>query len=262
MALEVGRVAAADAGAGARLRADPGVRRRPLPVRRRAGRRRAGGRAGRGERVAMEASAPPTPAHRARAARVAAPRDLGRRTAAVRRRSRSSSPRSCSRTSTCARSTSTTTGRSDPFTRRRGSGIAIMALFVVGAVIYRLAAQAARGRRARRRGSIAVVFTLAAVALQFFEYTTLDFGAASGGYAAVFFGWTATYAIVALFGIYWIEIAGRQPVARAAAEGRARDRECPPTRTSCSGPGSRRPPSTGRTSSAIGVLAFIVLYLV
>ncbi len=54
-------------------------------------------------------------------------------------------------------------------------------------------------------GIITVVLSLIAVALQFFEYTTLDFGAASGGYAAVFIGWTSTYAIVALMGIYWIE---------------------------------------------------------
>ena len=81
-----------------------------------------------------------------------------------------------------------------------------MALYVVGAVIYRLAARRPevdvlaagidRGACSRSPRS----------RLQFFEYTTLDFGAASGGYAAVFFGWTATYAIVALMGVYWIEI--------------------------------------------------------
>ena len=78
---EVARVAAADAGAGARLRPDPGVRRRPVPVRSRAGpagRRRSPRPAG--AHNAMEASASaPAPSHRARAARVAAPRDLGRR---------------------------------------------------------------------------------------------------------------------------------------------------------------------------------------
>jgi heme/copper-type cytochrome/quinol oxidase subunit 3 len=87
----------------------------------------------------------------------------------------------------------------------KGLGISIMALFVVGAVIYRLAAKRPEVDELAA-GTIAVLFSLAAIALQFFEYTRLDFGAASGGYAAVFYGWTATYAIVALMGLFWIEI--------------------------------------------------------
>jgi heme/copper-type cytochrome/quinol oxidase subunit 3 len=86
-----------------------------------------------------------------------------------------------------------------------GLGITIMALFVVGAVIYRLAATRPEVDEAVA-GVITVLFTLAAVALQFFEYTVLGFGASSGGYASVFFGWTAMNAIVALMGIYWIWI--------------------------------------------------------
>jgi heme/copper-type cytochrome/quinol oxidase subunit 3 len=84
----------------------------------------------------------------------------------------------------------------------KGLGLTIMALYVVSAVIYRLAK---RPTDVLYAGALAVLMSLAAVALQFFEYTKLDFGAASGGYASVFFGWTALYAIVALFGIYWIE---------------------------------------------------------
>jgi heme/copper-type cytochrome/quinol oxidase subunit 3 len=87
----------------------------------------------------------------------------------------------------------------------KGLGISIMALYVVGAVIYRLAAKRPEVDELVG-GAVAVVFTLAAVGLQFFEYTQLGFGAASGGYAAVFFGWTALYAIVALIGLYWVEI--------------------------------------------------------
>ncbi len=61
-----------------------------------------------------------------------------------------------------------------------GLGITIMALVVVGAVIYRLAATRPEVDEAVA-GAIAVLFTLAAVALQFFEYTVLGFGASSGG---------------------------------------------------------------------------------
>jgi heme/copper-type cytochrome/quinol oxidase subunit 3 len=85
----------------------------------------------------------------------------------------------------------------------KGLGVAIMALFVLSAVIYRLAAR--RPADVVAAGVIAILLSLLAVGLQFFEYTTLDFGAASGGYASVFLGWTAVYAIVALLGIYWIE---------------------------------------------------------
>jgi heme/copper-type cytochrome/quinol oxidase subunit 3 len=87
----------------------------------------------------------------------------------------------------------------------KGLGISIMALYVTGAVIYRLAAKRQEVDELAA-GAIAVLFTLAAVALQFFEYTVLGFGAANGGYASVFYGWTATYAVVALMGIYWIWI--------------------------------------------------------
>ena len=58
-----------------------------------------------------------------------------------------------------------------------GFGVAIAALFLFSAVIYRLAARRPAGD-SMAAGTIAVVMGLAAVVLQFFEYTTLDFGAA------------------------------------------------------------------------------------
>jgi heme/copper-type cytochrome/quinol oxidase subunit 3 len=87
----------------------------------------------------------------------------------------------------------------------KGLGVAIMVLFLFGGIVYRLAAKRPEVD-VLIAGAITVVFALLAVALQFFEYTTLDFGAASGGYAAVFYGWTSVYAIVALMGVYWIEV--------------------------------------------------------
>ena len=38
-----------------------------------------------------------------------------------------------------------------------------------------------------------------------FEYAHLPFGPQSGGYASVFFGWTALYVVVALLGMYRLE---------------------------------------------------------
>jgi heme/copper-type cytochrome/quinol oxidase subunit 3 len=94
--------------------------------------------------------------------------------------------------------------RIGPVHPSQGLGLAIAALYLVGAIDYRLSVKRS-GLDELTAGILAVLMGLAAVALQFLEYTTLDFGAASGGYAAVFYGWTALYAIVALLGIYWIE---------------------------------------------------------
>ena len=141
----------------------------------------------------------------------------------------------------------------------KGLGISIMALFVVGAVIYRLAARRPEVDE-MAAGAIAVLFTLAAVALQFFEYTTLDFGAASGGYAAVFFGWTATYAIVALMGLYWIEIQVAS-LWRVRREG-LREIEVPVGEEALIRAGIEASSFYWAFFVAIGVLAYILLYLV
>jgi heme/copper-type cytochrome/quinol oxidase subunit 3 len=149
----------------------------------------------------------------------------------------------------------------------KGLGAAIMALFVVGAVIYRLAAK--REPDVFAAGVLAIVMSLLAVGLQFYEYTALDFGASSGGYASVFFGWTALYAIVALFGIYWIEtqMANLWRVRRLGAA----------TRTETPSPEAELMPTTEtellrasiESSSfywayfvAIGLVAWVILYLV
>ncbi len=105
-----------------------------------------------------------------------------------------------------------------------GLGTAIMVLFVLSGVVFRLG----RGRPARTLLSAfaAVVLGLAAVILQCIEYTTLGFGPSSGGYASVFVGWTTLYALFALFGLVWVEIqaasmwrVGREGVTRDVREG-------------------------------------------
>jgi heme/copper-type cytochrome/quinol oxidase subunit 3 len=144
----------------------------------------------------------------------------------------------------------------------KGLGVAIMALYLVGGVVYRLSSKRAEVDELAA-GIIAVVFSLLAVALQFFEYTTLDFGAASGGYAAVFYGWTSLYAIVALFGIYWIEtqVASlwrmrREGVQRAVIEG------VPAHDADVLQAGIEASSFYWAYFVAIGVIAWIVLYVV
>jgi len=141
----------------------------------------------------------------------------------------------------------------------QGLGVAVMALFLVGAVVYRLAVKRSEVDEVAA-GIIAVVFALLAVALQFFEYTTLDFGAASGAYASVFFGWTATYAIAALLGIYWIET---QVVSlwRVRREG-ARHIEIPAGEEELLRAGIEASSFYWAYFVAIGFLAYIILYLV
>jgi heme/copper-type cytochrome/quinol oxidase subunit 3 len=141
----------------------------------------------------------------------------------------------------------------------QGLGVAVMALFLLGAVVYRLAVKRSEVDEVAA-GIIAVVFALLAVALQFFEYTTLDFGAASGAYASVFIGWTATYAIAALLGIYWIET---QVVSlwRVRREG-ARHVEIPAGEEELLRAGIEASSFYWAYFVAIGVLAYIILYLV
>ena len=141
-----------------------------------------------------------------------------------------------------------------------GIGIAIAALFLLSAVIYRLAARRPASD-SMAAGMVAVVMGLAAVVLQFVEYIVLDFGASQGGYAAVFFGWTATYAIVALMGLYWIEIQVAS-LWRVRREGKMRETEVPTSETALLLAGIEASSFYWAFFVAIGVLAYILLYLV
>src|ERR1700745_1588151 len=69
-------------------------------------------------------------------------------------------------------------------------GAAIARLLLIGAIVYRLTAHRPFSD-VLPAGIIALLCTLAALALQFYEYTTLSFGAASGGFSVVFFGLTS-----------------------------------------------------------------------
>lgn len=84
-----------------------------------------------------------------------------------------------------------------------GLGVAIMGVFLLSGIFIALAAR--RPSDEISMGGAAIVLALIGVALQFLEYTVLGFGPTSGGYASVFYGWTLTYALGALWGIYWME---------------------------------------------------------
>jgi heme/copper-type cytochrome/quinol oxidase subunit 3 len=141
-----------------------------------------------------------------------------------------------------------------------GIGLGIAATLVASAVIFRLTARREFGD-AMAGGLIAVVLGVGAVVLQFVEYIVLDFGATQGGYAAIFFGWTATYAIIALMGLYWIEIQVASLI-RVRRAGKMRETEGPTSETAHLLAGIEASSFYWAYYVAIGVLAYILLYLV
>ena len=98
-----------------------------------------------------------------------------------------------------------------------GLGTSIMAVLLLSAVIFRLGTK--RVADTLSSGIVALVLGLISIVLQVIEYTTLGFGAASGGYASVFLGWTGFYMVFTLFGLYWIEIQMASLVGRDARAG-------------------------------------------
>jgi heme/copper-type cytochrome/quinol oxidase subunit 3 len=143
----------------------------------------------------------------------------------------------------------------------QGLGVAIAALLLLSAIVLRLGAT--RPTDTLGAGIAALLMAILAIVLQFVEYTTLGFGPASGAYASVFIGWTATYAVFGIGCIYWIEtqIAG---LWRARREGLNRPvREGVPAEDidlmrsgidACS--------FFWAYYAGVGVVAFIILYIV
>jgi heme/copper-type cytochrome/quinol oxidase subunit 3 len=89
-----------------------------------------------------------------------------------------------------------------------GWGTAVMALTVISAVLARLGlADQRAGRRPewRLKGSLALLAGVAAIVVQIVEWTALDFGPASGGFASVFYGWTGFMVLFAVGAMFWLE---------------------------------------------------------
>jgi hypothetical protein len=152
-----------------------------------------------------------------------------------------------------------------------------MAAVAAAAVLVRWGlADHRAGRRPawRVKGALALTAGLAAVGLQLAEWATIGFGPADGGYASVFFGWTAFNLMFVVGATFWLETvlatsiryrgwtAGERTVAPGEASG-------DPHRT---GSDIRDPVSLVRAGlealsfywiflAGLGVLAWVVLYL-
>jgi heme/copper-type cytochrome/quinol oxidase subunit 3 len=84
-----------------------------------------------------------------------------------------------------------------------GLGVVILLVLVASAVLLNIATR--RSELTISAGGAAVVLALLSVVLQVIEWTTLGFGPESGGFASVFVGWTALYAVVTIACVYWME---------------------------------------------------------
>ena|SRR5947209_12815522 len=142
-----------------------------------------------------------------------------------------------------------------------GLGVMIMATLLLSAVIFRLTSR--RPADMLAGGIIALILATIALVLQVVEWTTLGFGPSSGGYASVFIGWTVFYAVFILFGLYWMETqvaslwrARRTGIDRPVREG------VPAAEVDLLQAGIEAASFYWAFFVAIGVLAYIVLYLV
>jgi heme/copper-type cytochrome/quinol oxidase subunit 3 len=84
-----------------------------------------------------------------------------------------------------------------------GWGLAIAVVLVLSAVALRAAAK--QPGLTVRAGGTALLLALLSIVLQVITWTTLGFGPASGGFASVYVGWTAFYAVFTLPCAFWIE---------------------------------------------------------
>jgi heme/copper-type cytochrome/quinol oxidase subunit 3 len=82
-------------------------------------------------------------------------------------------------------------------------GVAIVVVLILSAIAMQSTTR--RPELTVRLGGAALLLALLSVVLQAIDWSTLGFGPASGGYASVFVGWTAFYAVFSLGCIFWIE---------------------------------------------------------
>ncbi len=133
-----------------------------------------------------------------------------------------------------------------------GWGLVIVIVLVLSAVLLRTAVR--RPGAAISLTAAALGLSLLAIVLQVIEWMSLGFGAASGGYGSVFVGWTSVYAVCILPGAYWIEVQWASAL-RERREGTAQTGELlAASLESCS--------LFWGFYVALGVIAFVVLYLV
>ncbi len=110
-------------------------------------------------------------------------------------------------------------------------GTVVVACYVASALLLRLGLRdrvAERLSAWRIKGLVALLLGLAALVLQVVAWTQQGFGPADGGYASVYFGWTAFLFLFVLLTMIWLETTlatslryARMPVSSTPAPGEA-----------------------------------------
>jgi heme/copper-type cytochrome/quinol oxidase subunit 3 len=156
-----------------------------------------------------------------------------------------------------------------------GWGTAVLACYVVSALLVRLGLndhRALRRDRWRVKGLAALLAGLVGLVLQVIAWTQQSFGPADGGYASVYFGWTAFIFLFVLGAMLWLEM-------NVAMSFRYRKTDGPPPAGDASGDSHRAahdisdPLSLVRAElvglsffwtflAAIAVVTWVVLYLI
>src|SRR6478735_3115450 len=89
-----------------------------------------------------------------------------------------------------------------------GWGTAIVACYVLSAILVRLGLadeRAARDSAWRLKGAVALGLGVVGLVLQVLAWTHEGFGPADGGFASVYFGWTAFIFLFVLGTLLWLE---------------------------------------------------------
>jgi heme/copper-type cytochrome/quinol oxidase subunit 3 len=157
-----------------------------------------------------------------------------------------------------------------------GWGTAVVACFVLSALLVRLGLadhRALRRRQWRIKGLLALLVGVAGLVLQVLAWTHEGFGPTDGGFASVYFGWTAFVFLFVLGTLLWLEMTLATSFRYSSLEGSA----APPGEASGDphrrAPDIRDPLSLVRAElaalsfywtflAAIAVLTWIVLYLI
>jgi heme/copper-type cytochrome/quinol oxidase subunit 3 len=90
-----------------------------------------------------------------------------------------------------------------------GWGTAVVACYVLSALLLRLGLndhRALRRRQWRQKGGVALAVGVVGLVLQIIAWTQQSFGPADGGYASVYFGWTAYIFLFVLGALLWLEM--------------------------------------------------------
>jgi heme/copper-type cytochrome/quinol oxidase subunit 3 len=90
-----------------------------------------------------------------------------------------------------------------------GWGTAVVACYALSALLVRLGLtdhRALRRRQWRIKGLAALLVGVAGLVLQVLDWTHEGFGPADGGFASVYFGWTAFLLLFVFCTLFWLEM--------------------------------------------------------